>query len=279
MPESKPFVRPQPNREEYNVNEIELFPRLNRKIYRQKHGEQAPPWDPQRPIQRWFDTVTPANIGGVFQYPYVGRDLLTRKPMLLKYELLEVLDMRTPNLPGVYDYPDWVPAPTTAYVSGQISSHTSPLSPGILSLASQADSMMRELGATRVEEVVLSAAYHFVYPLSEDRRVFNVVLQSGAKKNVGRLLGAKYDKGIGVPGEWQNTIANPVWLSEDQPTGEWDSRPEVPIPCRPLFGNEELSIGAGIVGMVVVKRRDLGEPTLRDVMRYLERIAEGLGVA
>lgn len=280
MPELKPVVRPQPNKEEYNVSEIQLFPRLNRKLYRQIFGEQAPPWDQSRPIQRWFDTATPANTPGEkFDYLYVGRGPQTRKPEMLGSSI-SVLDMRTPNLPGVYDYPDWVPAETEAYVGGRDNA-TSPLNSVILSTREQARDIMMEVGAVRVVEAQLSAAYRFVYPSIEDRRVFNVVLRSGARKNVGRLLTMKYKEGIGAPGKWSNInplSPNPVWISDEQPTGEWDPRPEVPIPCRPLHGNEELGIGGGIAAMVVVRRTDLGDPTLRDVMRELRRIAEGIGI-
>jgi hypothetical protein len=75
---------------------------------------------------------------------------------------------------------------------------------------------------------------------------------SGLAVNVGALLLAMNAGGVGAPGAWDTTGAQPAWVpAPAAPTDLNDVRPPRPIPVRALLPSEELQ--TGLMGVSVVR--------------------------
>jgi hypothetical protein len=148
------------------------------------------------------------------------------------------------NLPGTLSYPAYTVAPT------QATRGASGINPLYLSLESDAQALMAELGATSILDEGNTAVFPVVYPPNELRRVWDVVFQ-GQPLNVGALLSGKYAKGIGAPGHWDTTHGNVVWVADPPaPSGFDDTRPPRPMPVRDLLPNEKFQTGLMGVGII-----------------------------
>ena len=251
------------------ITELYLFPRLTRAEYLKAHGTQAPPWDKTRRIQRWFDpSANPdADALAVRQYgvfdPAVGR-----------FRTMQVLEREaaTPNLPGSFDYPKHRVFPTRAVLRSTFDGSEHPLNPAYLCEEAEALALAAELGLplSAVRPTQFGGPWQFVWN-GESRRLW-VIEWKGGTHQASSLLSGKYRAGVGAPGRWDLSGAEPVWVSEvPTDTGEMDPRPEVEMPMRPLRADEKLRQVLG-GGWVVV-----GADALTD-RELLEKIAEKLGV-
>ena len=251
------------------ISDLQLFPRLTRAEYLRAHGTQAPPWDKTRRIQRWFDpTANPdADALAVRQYsvfdPTVGR-----------FRTMQVLEREaaSPNLPGQFDYPKHRVAPTRAVIRSTFDGSESPLNPTYLCEEAEALALAAELGlpASAVRPTQFGGPWQFVWN-GESRRLW-VIDWKGQAIQASSLLMGKHKAGVGAPGHWDLSGAEPVWVSEvPTDTGEMDPRPEVEMPMRLLLPSEKLRqvFGGGwvVVGVESLTDRELLEAIHAAVVR------------
>jgi hypothetical protein len=163
--------------------------------------------------------------------------------------VLPVEEAASVNLPGSIRYPAYSVMPTEATRGGSI------INPNYLSLESEARALMTELGADGLVDEGDSARFPIIYPENEPRRSWALLIQS-RPVNAGLLLFARNQRGIGSPGSWDLSGADPVWVpAAAAPTGENDARPQIDMPCRDLASNERLE--AGLMGLPQVRRLDM----------------------
>lgn len=203
------------------ISDLYQFPVYqNREVYQRVKGQQAPPWDPSRPIQR-FD-CTP---GEYLVFDGAGK--------FSKVTIATGL-----NLPGVYVYPRRVVAPTTATILSPWFPDPVPVNPDLLCSESEVREICATTGWTYAEAPVwIGGAFHWG---AETRRVYNITLPDGSTHDASVLVRQRTAAGIGSPGRWVVEGGVPRWISTVPDTGERDPRPEVPIPCRPLESGEVL---------------------------------------
>lgn len=247
LPESLPKVPARPDAAtHYGVQELYLFPRLTRAIFRATYGEPAPQYNPSRRIKRWFDTsphIMAAKEDDMVSYHYFDAE----KGIITKMTLTAG-EARTPNLPGTYEWPKYVVAPTPAMIRNALTGAEVALTPQILTQRANAETLAAELSHSysapvAISEQELGGPWHFVWH-GETRRVFNLLTPKGAFQ-AALLLAQKYRSGIGAPGRWDVSGAEPVWIPEQTDVGEYDPRPEIPIPVRDLLPGEVIEQGFG----------------------------------
>lgn len=274
MPVSLPTPRPQPDASSYPLTELNLFDRLTRAIYKEKYGEQAPVWDKNRRIQRWFDSsaaaLPPDEPYIIEYYAQVGGVTMRRKTVITNAEAA------TPNLPGRFDYPKYVPAPSGAwtdildslgkptgarrYLSNEDLSHYI----DAVMIAQQLQSVKGVDSVSDPFETVMGGPYAYRFDETESRRFWNLRINGDNVVSVGRLLKAKYAFGVGAPGRWICDNNYVQWVSDiPVDVGERDLRPEVPIPQRPLKSNERIIEGSPFSGPLV-ERTDKSETIAKD---------------
>lgn len=255
-----------PDAPQYGPSELELFPRLTRALYRTMFGEQAPPWDKNRRIKRWFDSEALGPPGGLFSYKIVAKGPDGKPgfaPVAISFE-----EAQTVNLPGQYEYPKYALPPSRAFVNAYDANGSvigrNIVPPEELATWAEAEELRADLNdigisAIDVTENQYGGPYAVIYPPDEPRRMLVVVLANGSAHSVQRLLCQKNAAGVGSPGRWASLPNGSVqWVSEiPQETGEFDPRPEVPIPCRALEPGEEFALG--FAGLIVIRRTDTAE--------------------
>lgn len=274
MPVSLPTPRPQPDASSYPLTELNLFDRLTRATYKEKYGEQAPVWNKDRRIQRWFDSsaasLPPDEPYIIEYYAQVGGVTMRRRAAITNAEA------STPNLPGQFDYPKYVPAASGAYTEildslGKPTGERQYMPNDDLSHFLDAVVIAQELasvpGVDSVSEpfeTILAGPYAYRFDATEKRRFWNLKINGDNTVSVGRLLKLKYSSGVGAPGHWICSNNYVQWVS-DIPTdvGERDLRPEVPIPQRTLRANERIIEGSPFSGPLV-ERTDKSETIAKD---------------
>jgi hypothetical protein len=246
-PVSQPVVPAQPNTEFFSVQDLALFRSYSRDSYRAAFGVQAAAYDPARLRKSWFDsTVDVSNPNNVAIYYVPAMD--QNGHGALRQMVMPAQEAATVNLPGAISYPPYVVAPTLATRGG------STLNPIYLSLESDAQFLMIELGGANLQQEEL-ASFPASYPNDEPRRAWCFVLQ-GQTINAGALLFSRNAQGMGVPGHWDVSSPQPVWVSDPPaPTGADDTRPPREMPVRSLLPNEQLYTGP--LGIPGVQRIDL----------------------
>jgi hypothetical protein len=246
QPVSQPVIPAQPNRPYYGVSELALFKTYTRDSYRAAFGVEAPPFNPDRVIKTWFDstadTSQPENVT-LYNIAARGSDGQwgVRQLVIPSAEAVAV------NLPGAVKYPTYIVPPTQATRGGSI------ISAIYMSLEGEARELMADIGGTGIHDEIL-ASFPTIYPANEPRRVWLITFK-GSSVNAGLLLLAKNANGVGAPGQWDLSGAEPVWVPDPPaPTGEGDSRPPRPLPIRPLLPNERFHQG---LMDVQIERTDL----------------------
>jgi hypothetical protein len=242
-PISQPVVPPQPNEEYYGVQALGLFQTFNRNTYLSAFGVQALAYDPSRLIKNWFDsTVDTSSPGNIAVYKIVAQD--QNGNWGLQQLVMPASEAAAVNLPGAIAYPAYQIAPTQATRGG------SGINPLYLSLQSDAQEIMAEIGGTSLLDEGNSPVFPVIYPVNEARRVWDIVFQ-GEPLNVGLLLNQKYAQGVGSPGHWDTLQGTPLWVPDPPaPTGSNDTRPPRPMPVRNLLPNEQFQIGLMGVGIM-----------------------------
>lgn len=242
-PVSQPVIPPQPDQLYYGVSALALFQTFTRDTYLSTFGIQAPPYDPTRVIKSWFDsTVDTSNPSNVALYNVVAQD--HNGNWGLQQLVMPAQEAATVNLTGATAYQPYVVAATQATRGG------SGINALYLSLESDAQQIMTEVGGTSLLDEGNSPVFPVIYPANEPRRMWDVVFK-GEPLNVGMLLSMKYANGVGAPGHWDTSGSAPIWVPDPPPpTGVGDTRPPRPMPVRNLLPNEQFQSGLMGVGII-----------------------------
>lgn len=193
------------------------------------------PWNPAKPIKRWFDTGA-GNIAmpdGTVTYAIAGT---------MKFEPLTMAlaDALVPNVPpSVVNYPPYVIEPTTATSAGIL------INPEYLSTLADVQRLQSILGG--VADSVRRGA---VFPTTEPRREYTITI-GGVPINVGQLLKQQNALGVGHPGAWSLVNSVPTWTpAPNDDAVLLSGTAEVPIPCKPLTATQ--TVEQGLMGWHVV---------------------------
>lgn len=270
MPTSTPKVKPVPEVDLYGMDNLDLYPRLTRATYLTTFGEQAPTWNRDKQIKRWFDSrAASLPKEEVYLDPQTGAPpfywSVDKAGVGKKVDIrITNAEAASINLPGVFSYPKYVPAPSGVYIEGV--GGKSYLQPEDLSTLEQASALVAELAQAKFANAGdqpfvsdFGSLFRLQFEPGELRNMWNIRI-SGTESpyNVGRLLVSKNMYGVGAPGHWEN-LANPApgtmglrWVSDLPPVdaGLQDPRPEIPIPQRELSANERFVLSVTPMGGV-----------------------------
>ncbi|HTS76141.1 MAG TPA: hypothetical protein VMG40_08055 [Bryobacteraceae bacterium] len=248
-PVSQPVVPAQPDTISYSIADLDLFVSYTRESYLAAFGVQAPAWDSTRLTKTWFDTtVNTSSASNVAVYEIAGQD--SSGNWGLQQMVIPAAEAATVNLTGSVTYPAYVIAPTQAASGGAV------INPLYLSIQSDAQALMEQIGGTGLFDEGARVYVPVIYPADESRRMWDFTL-NGNVVNAGALIASMNANGVGYPGQWQTQNGGPVWVPDPPaPTGLDDTRPPRPMPVRNLLPNEQLQ--AGLMGVSVV-RTDLQE--------------------
>jgi hypothetical protein len=249
----------QPNQPQYQISALDLFPvYATRAAYQQATGQQAPPFDATQPIKGWAD---PAPTG----QPYLVFDSTAVATGYVSQIALTPAQAAQINLPGVYNYPPYVSAPTDAVEVGPFGP-LGPVSPDVVCLQADAQEIANQLaplypGQTLSVVQQNGGVFHFVYGLDPRRQWF---IQIGNAAIVAQnLIEAQNSHGVGAPGEWTLTAGTLNWVSDTPVTVAPANAVTIPVPIRPLLPNEQFVDLPGSLfdaGNWVVERTDLPQP-------------------
>ena len=245
IPHSEPVIPAQPKQDSYGFSELALFKTYTRETYRTAFGVEAAPYDPARLTKSWFDsTVDTSDPSNVVLYKAIFPD--QKGQWGARQVVMPASEAATLNLPGAVRYPPYVIAPTTAARGGN-----SGIWPVTLSLRSEAEAMLQELGLT--ESKLLDEGEGSVFPVvygDEPRRQW-VFGYRGVNYGIGGLLASKNAHGVGAPGHW--SVAEEIeWIPDPPaPTGLLDARPPREMPVRDLLPTERIAMT--LMGPVIVR--------------------------
>jgi hypothetical protein len=209
-----------------------LFKIFNRISYKAATGTDAPAYDPNRDIKLWLDTA--AKPGKPAKYATWTQ---TESPEFQHFSIPGWY-AKTVNLPPVQQvYPPWDPPPSDAVVmSGGVA--VSPIDPFYLATQTEADDLYAELGGVGGVRLWTPdpgpGDIHVQYG-ADPRREFQFYWSAARQLViVGLLLKQMYVNGVGAPGAWNLTGAEPRWIPAPPPV-----LPPIykvtPMPMRPLF--------------------------------------------
>ncbi len=286
-PVSLPVIPPQPNEATFSYVDLALFQEYSRETYRSAFGVDAPPWDPTRLYKTWFDSTVFIPQPNTVSYQIFGQD--STGNWGFQSLTLALADAAAVNLPGAITYLQYVVQPTSA------TRGASGMSANYLSLQSDANALLPIFAGTGVVDQGITPVFPVVYPASEPRRMWAIVMPNGNQLNVGLLLLEMNVAGIGAPGHWDTSAdsspnGSPVWVANPPaPTGLDYTGPHCAMPVRALLPNEQVSVQIlGIVSSPVILRTDLGQaaaelagqftPTDRQNLNEIYRIVSSLGI-
>ena len=254
LPTSGPTRQPKPDKEWYSTRTLNLFPRINRKMFAALFAQQAPPFDPQAKwVKYWWDTeVASADPNGSYTYQYVV--LGSGNPQIVSMTITNGEAAKL-NIPGHYNYPVYMVKPTKAYVVGPTGTKTGSIPANRLSTHDQAEYLQQRIqsdvkdGVKMVvgEDRLDGSYFHYVYitgQFSEPRRLWHIAYPEGGNTgyvNVGDTLIQMYANGVGSPGKFIKTASGVIaWQQEVVTQDKSITLPECPIPVRDLDSDETL---------------------------------------
>jgi hypothetical protein len=257
----------QPNQPQYQISALYLFPVYStRAAYQQATGQQAPPFDPTRPVKQWLDPAPSGQPYNVFNPNATNTKYVSQLSM-------PTAQAGTVNLPGVYIYPPYVPAPTDAMEYGP-SGPLGVVSPDQICLASDAQEILNEIQSLYPNQKLSvqqqnTGVFYYVFG-SDPRRAWYIMPATGWQANgiclnAQQLIEAKYANGVGAPGHWTLVGPNPRWVY-DPPVVEPPPTAAIPVavPIRALLPNEQIVNLPGSLfnpgGTWVVERTDMSQP-------------------
>ena len=247
---SLPIEHPQPTREFYGLDVLNLFETYTRAQFEAAGGPLIP-FDPARAEQNWWDD-TYAAVAPTQIVRYNAVVWGSGGTAAIGSFTQTAAQMATPNFKGLPHYSKWSPAPTRAVFNHAAPSTTSPVDPKDLSTAEQAQALLAELGGTSIVDTGANSVtlpnigqivFPVTYPPEDSRRLFAVVLSGGMLFNVGQALAEKYTAGMGAPGSWMPDATQAgglIWQTRAVPDGSASNAPALPPPCRALLANERL---------------------------------------
>ncbi len=219
----------------YGVEALALVPIFKtREDFKAFTGVQAPPYDPTRPIKRWYTTDP-------------GTSFMTYNtvPPVPEYISIMVLDAGGVNIPGAFVYPPYDPGPATSGAYFMLNGNKQYLPISTLARWEDGNRIAQELrdaGWSIAEVAPLDRAGMFAvgYEPNESRRILNIKA-NGENYNVAGLVADQYYDGVGAPGFWKApSPAGVDWIPAPQQTrtGKTETT-EVPVPMRMLEADEK----------------------------------------
>jgi hypothetical protein len=247
----------QPNQPQYQISTLDLFPvYAARAAFQQSTGQQAPPFDPSQPLKGWTD---PSPNG----QPYSIFDSTAAATGYVSQITLTAAQATQLNLPGVYNYPAYVSAPTDATEVGPYGP-LGPASPDQMCLQADAQAIANQIAPLYPGQAIAvvqenSGLFHYVYGLDPRRQWY---IQVGNQAlNAQTLIEARNAHGVGAPGHWSVTSAGLIWIYDQPVTVAPANAVTIPVPIRPLLPNEQIVHLPGSLfnqaGSWVVERTDL----------------------
>ncbi len=242
---SLPVVQPQPSDAQYSIANITLFKDYDRNTYRQTFGEEAPPFDPSRPVKQWKDDSPNAGSYLIFTVGASG-------PALTPYSLPKAI-ASTVNLLGKPNFSVYVPTPTSAYVVQLDGTREvgprAPLNPAILATRSQAAALAALTKGTVVDGS-FQGTFSDVYPPDESRRLW-IIRNAAGDVQVGDLLTRENSGGVGHPGHWDAASLQSgqyMWVLDNVYDGTEGPNRFTGDACRPLNASEHLIVVKSMFG-------------------------------
>jgi hypothetical protein len=277
IPRSEPIAPAQPALDSYGFRELALFKTYTRDSIRSAYGLEIPAFDPTRLIKTWFDsTIDTSQPDNIVIYKIIGPD--SKGQWGPRQLVVPAGEAATLNLPGSILYPPYVVAPTTA-----ARGINSVIWPETLSLRSQADALLAELGLSNLELSDEGAGSVFPVNYGDEPRRQWFFVYNGEVHSIGGLLGNKNANGVGYPGHW--SVGNTVeWIPDPPaPTGLQDVRPPREVPVRDLLPNEKINMT--LMGPVIVRTdrlqaqaqasglfTDLDRQALKDIQQMVQQL-------
>lgn len=265
----KPVIQPQPEAAQFPIEKIYLFTRLTRAIYRELYGEEAPAYDPTKPIKRWGDTTKLSDADGT-PLPDPSMEICAynvwdeKKGAIVKRAMTNA-DAAAVNLPGVTVYPKWN-NPDTSVAKVVDADSASEINGRQLISKEDAQFLMNEitrdtgLSGIMVESDIQEGGNYKVVWGIETRRQYGLQITGLDIMNLAALGYQRWAAGFGCKGKWTlNSSGYPQFIADVVPDGMQDPRPEFPFPVRALLSNEKLVIGWG--GVPHIERTDISTET------------------
>lgn len=292
-------VKPQPNTSTYGFDVTEELPVFkNRAAYEAATGKKAPAWDKSQRIKRWVDEAAatlPPDDPYIIRYwdTHPVKTAANPTPPLAMYrtQIITNAQAAVPNFPGQFSYSTYTPAPSGLRVlihdeAGAVV-QVQPVPADTLAFHSDAQALIDELRAAGVQGVSDTIQEQGVAPPmvtydrdpNETRSILNIFVSGPAgiqTLNVGRTIAAKFANGYELvpddanpgkfivkpaPGHWAQQGGAVQWASDlPTDTGEWDTRPELPVPARNLLVNEQLATGGMMSPDPLIRRTDVFDP-------------------
>lgn len=265
---SVPVIPPPPSEEQFAIALLQTFKRFTRSEFFEFYGTHAPPWNREKPIKRWFDS----SVAGLPAGTRVNYRVFNQSAGAFQIVSMTAEEASSINLPGAMAYPKHHVLPTPARVLNTITGAVTPISPSYLCLTEEAQALAKELGDFTISEGRMEGPWTFQWN-GDPRRMWNVISPSGNVFNAASLIALRNHAGVGAPGRWDKSGGEPVWISEiPTDTGEFDPRPEVPIPVRELLPQEVLAQTFG--GIWVIRSASMFTPdnALREVLTLTRSI-------
>ncbi len=239
----------------YQFNEY-----VDRAAYKTSTGKEAPIWRVDRPAKKWQDLSAASKPST--NYKVWNQDPV--KPALLDMTISGA-DAAAVNMPGVPDFPKYVPGPTAATQSLHFGSYVGPGAPvdvTLLSTKKEADDLAALCGAQVVELSAVSPFYTYTWN-GETRRPYKLIYKNipqpvdvtVAGVYVGQLLATINSRGVGAPYHFsaaQLALGVLEVVFEVVPDGSGD-HPTMPMPILLKPGEElqSVMINTGVYTVVV----------------------------
>lgn len=240
MPLTSTFVeQPQPDSPMYPISSLYGYRVFDRASYLQAFGEQAPRFDPAKPVKSWF-----ATDGKTHFTAFDSNKKQTVDVTLTAAEAASV------NLLGAFTYPKYTP-PSNVATFNFFGTSITINDPTRFVRQQDAEAIAKEVGGTVKEHAADNAnSFPFTYA-NQDSKIYDVVLPSGKVLDCANLIAQRFQAGRGAPGKWSADFVKftpDVQVTEPPP----GAPPEIPIPIRALLPNEE--IVSGLFGAVVARK-------------------------
>lgn len=272
---------PRPNRPTYGIEELAMVPVFKtREDFEAFTGTQAPPFNPDKPVKRWYCTHhpdgTPVKDADFIQFQTY--DTKPETPMLYSFKLSGV-DMLAVNIPGKYNYPPAMVEESGAFY--MLNGEKQYINPEGLATLEDAERIGRELLAagwpvSSDSITVLSQVGMFIigYEPFEKRRLYQIRVGANTH-NVGALMRDQNGDGVGAPGYWTKPGSGLIdWIPA--PVQERVSTAGVtPIPMRGLEAGEmwqRLPLGLQILNTLNLDgAAELNEKNMADNVAAIRR--------
>lgn len=218
---------------------LQTLPTFSRVSYLAASGVDAPTYDTTRLTKGWLDTS--ADPTKPYTYStYVDGGLSAGTPVL-KTITIPGSEAASLNLPGVHSYPPYVveaaPGVVTLNPDGTIVPEGD--KGKYLCNLADANNLAALLGLNSDAVVDTSwnnGQYKTSYPPTETRRLWGINVK-GVTLNAETLIIEMNANGVGAPGKWDLTGAEPNWIS-GVPSSFPPPNPAQPIPMRVMNSNE-----------------------------------------